>query len=164
MGDSLEEPAMLKKHGRLLIGAGIIPKYVIFNIIRMYKEALQFITKHHSDQKRYNGNLFIIHPIRVSQEVTGDKQKVIALLHDVVEDTDVKLKDLEIFGSDVVASVEALTHRKGESYVDYIKRVKMNEDAIQVKIADIADNLKDSPSDNAIRKSSIALDMLINKS
>jgi hypothetical protein len=58
--------------------------------------------------------------------------------------------------------VEVLTHRKGESYLDYIGRVKQNPIAVNVKIADISDNLADSPSSHAIEKSAKALDLLIN--
>lgn len=127
----------------------------------MYKQALILATKAYMGKKRYNGNPYLIHPIRVSQEVSTEDQKVIALLHDVVEDTHYILSDLAHFGPAVVAGIEAMTHRKGESYHDYIVRLKKNPDAVAVKIADIADNLKDSPSDHAIEKSSKALEILI---
>lgn len=129
----------------------------------MYKKALQFITNKHQGQKRRNGNPYIIHPIRVSQEVSGDTEKVVALLHDVVEDTETTLAEIEnLFGKEVSEAVDALTHRKGESYHDYILRVGKNKIATAVKIADISDNLADGPSEHAINKSANALDMLIN--
>lgn len=119
----------------------------------MYKQALEFAVFKHAGQKRSNGDNYIIHPIRVSQEVKGTKQKVVALLHDTVEDTDTTLEEIETtFGTDIANCVDALTHRKGESYADYIERLKADPDAVQVKLADIADNLTDAPSDNAIRK------------
>lgn len=127
----------------------------------MYKKALEFITKRHLGQKRYNGNPFIIHPIRVSQEVTTENQKIIALLHDVLEDTGATRIDLEQFGVEICTAVDCLTHRKGESYLDYINRVKQNPDAVAVKLADIVDNLSDSPSDHMIEKSARALEILI---
>ena len=128
----------------------------------MYQEALKFIAKKHAGQKRLNGNPYIIHPIRVSQEVQG-VAKIVALLHDVIEDTDATLEELRAaFGDQVAETVEVLTHRKGESWLDYIARVKQNDLATTVKIADIADNLADSPSDHAIEKSAKALDILIN--
>ena len=130
----------------------------------MYKEALKFIAKKHAGQTRYNGNPYIIHPIRVSQELKSDTEKVVALLHDVVEDTDTTLAEIsDLFGPEVTAAVEALTARKGESYEDYIRRVKVNEIARIVKIADISDNLSDSPNSAAIEKKAIALDILINQ-
>lgn len=129
----------------------------------MYQQALKYIAEKHKGQTRLNGNPYIIHPIRVSQEVSGDVAKTCALLHDTVEDTDATLQEIEdMFGNEVSVAVEALTHRKGESYEDYIKRVKQNPIATAVKIADISDNLADSPSTHAIEKSAKALDYLIN--
>ncbi len=131
--------------------------------MKKYQTALKFIAEKHKGQTRLNGNPYIIHPIRVSQEVSGDIAKTCALLHDTVEDTDTTLEEIKnIFGEEVMVVVEALTHRKGESYEDYISRVKQNEIATAVKIADISDNLADSPSAHAIEKSAKALDFLIN--
>jgi len=128
----------------------------------MYKKALEFITRKHQGQKRRNGNPYIIHPIRVSQEVFSENEKIVALLHDVIEDTNTTIEEVEkLFGKEVSEAVEAITHRKGESYHDYILRVKENYIATAVKIADISDNLKDSPSDHAIEKSAKGLDLLI---
>ena len=132
--------------------------------MKQYQEALKFITLKHNGQKRLNGNPYIIHPIRVSQEVSSDLQKTCALLHDVIEDTETSVEEIsKIFGFEVATIVEILTHRKGESYLDYIKRIVLNDDAVAIKIADICDNLCDSPSSHAIEKSAQALDILINK-
>lgn len=129
----------------------------------MYQQALIFITKAHAGQKRRNGNPYIIHPIRVSQEVHSDLEKVVALLHDTVEDSTATNEQIkELFGEEVAIAVEALTHRKDEPYTDYIARVKVNPVAMAVKIADISDNLSDSPSDKAIEKMARALEYLIN--
>jgi (p)ppGpp synthase/HD superfamily hydrolase len=130
--------------------------------MNLYTSALIFATKAHSGQKRLNGDNYIIHPIRVSQEVKTENQKAIALLHDVIEDSKITFDNIkETFGDEIANAVECLTHRKGESYDDYIGRVLTNQDAVQVKIADICDNLSDSPSDNAIKKSSRALARLV---
>jgi len=129
----------------------------------MYQKAIKFITEKCKGLKRRNGNPCIIHPIRVSQEVKSEEEKVVALLHDIVEDTDVSFIEIAtLFGFEITNAVEALTHRKGEDYLDYIKRVKENPLALTVKIADIADNLSDSPSNNAIERYAKALDVLIN--
>ncbi len=128
----------------------------------MYQKALTFITKRHSGQKRRNGNPYIIHPIRVSQEVHSITEKVVALLHDVIEDTKTTLQEVEeAFGTEVADAVEALSRREKEDYMVYIRRVKLNPIALSVKIADISDNLSDSPSDSAITKSAEALEYLI---
>lgn len=129
----------------------------------MYQQALKFIATKHAGQKRRNGNPYIIHPIRVSQEVKSDQEKVVALLHDVVEDTETSLKEIEdTFGQTAAEAVEALTCRAGEDYTEYIKRVKANPIATTVKIADISDNLSDSPSSKAIERMAKALDLLVN--
>lgn len=131
--------------------------------MKTYQIALKFIAEKHNGQKRMNGNPYIIHPIRVSQEVSGDIAKTCALLHDTVEDTKTTFEEIKsIFGEEIAVVVEVLTHRKGESYDEYIARVKTNEIATAVKIADISDNLADSPSSHAIEKSAKALDYLIN--
>ena len=128
----------------------------------MFRKALEFATKKHSGHKRRNGDNYIIHPIRVSQEVSTIRQKVIALLHDTLEDTETTYEEIEReFGTPVANAVLCLTHHDSEPYEKYIERVKTNDDAIAVKIADIADNLSDSPSDKAIKRSSIAIVSLL---
>lgn len=127
-----------------------------------YAFALTFAAKAHAGQKRSNGDNYIIHPIRVSQECKSLKQKIIALLHDTLEDTSTVYEELAYyFGDDIAKVVLILTKREGEPYEDYIKRVKENPDAVAVKIADIADNLSDAPSDNAVRKSAKAIELLV---
>tara|TARA_R110000868_G_scaffold178700_4_gene418524 strand:+ start:7315 stop:7560 length:246 start_codon:yes stop_codon:yes gene_type:complete len=81
--------------------------------MKLYQTALKFIAEKHKGQQRYNGNPFIIHPIRVSQEVSGDIEKTCALLHDIIEDTDTTYEELVgIFGEEIALVVEILTHRK----------------------------------------------------
>lgn len=127
-----------------------------------YKKALEFAANAHAGQKRKNGDNYIIHPIRVSQEVKSGTQKIIALLHDTVEDTDVTLEQIEReFGEHVAYCVGLLTHHKDEPYEDYIRRVKKHPDAIQVKVADIADNLSDAPTSKAITRSAWAIAELL---
>lgn len=96
--------------------------------------------KAHRGQKDKAGQPYIRHPQRVAARVTG-RAKTVALLHDVVEDTTVTLDDLAAqFPNDIVAAVDAITHRKGEPRHDYYRRVAGNELAYTVKLADIADN------------------------
>jgi len=68
--------------------------------------------------------------------------RIVAILHDVVEDTEVTLDEIEdIFGAHVRYAVDAITEREGETYKDYIKRVHKNTFATVVKIADLQDNM-----------------------
>lgn len=96
----------------------------------------------HAGQVDKSGQPYIDHPARVAARVQGDELlEAIAWLHDVVEDTDVQLVDLQAeFPLEVVDAVDAITHRPGEPRADYYARVSRNLLARQVKDADIDDN------------------------
>lgn len=117
-------------------------------------KALQFATEAHLGQlRKVTGEDFVVHPIRVSERVKTDLQKVCALLHDVVEDTPVEIEQIRSeFGHDVAYIVGLLTHRVGDTYEQYIERVLLNENARVIKVADICDNLNDSPSFHYLEK------------
>ena len=112
---------------------------------KQVQKALALAINSHFGQNDKCGQDYILHPIRVSQSFTGYNEKIVALLHDVVEDTEVTLGEIEEkFNTMIALAVESLTHRKGEAYNDYIERVKLNPLATIVKIADITDNLDPS--------------------
>ena len=96
----------------------------------------------HKGQKDKAGKPYIFHPITVSLHVSGIKRKEVALLHDVVEDTPITVSDLRTigFGYDVVEAVNAITKRNGESYCEYLQRVKENDIAKDVKMSDLRHN------------------------
>lgn len=129
----------------------------------LLEKALEFATARHAGQTRFgSADPYIVHPIRVSERVATDHQKICALLHDVVEDTPTTLDEIEKeFGIMVRDTIDCLTHRKGESYNDYITRILTDENAVRVKIADICDNLNGTPTQNAIDKSLRGLVRLI---
>ena len=83
------------------------------------------------------------HASRVADRMETYGERAVAYLHDVVEDSDVELSDLNAFFSgDVVADVDTLTRREGETYFAYIDRVRSGSDtARRVKLADIEDHL-----------------------
>ncbi|GAA2824678.1 GTP pyrophosphokinase [Aminobacter aminovorans] len=85
---------------------------------------------------------YILHPLRVMLAVDSDGERMAAVLHDVVEDTEFTLGDLRTrgFPAGVVEAVDALTRRDDEPYPDFINRARSNEIARRVKIADILDN------------------------
>lgn len=133
----------------------------------MYLQALKLANEAHSGQNRKDSNVpYIIHPIRVSGYFNDDFRKTVAILHDILEDTEItKSKLLKLFTSRVVQTVEILTHREGENYFDYIRRVAQNEIATEIKIADIADNLSDNLSmlpQSILERYTQALNILIN--
>jgi (p)ppGpp synthase/HD superfamily hydrolase len=89
-----------------------------------------------------HGHPYILHCIRVMMAVKGDVLRQIAILHDVPEDTTINIDDLRRMGFSerVLQALECLTHRQGEYYDAYIKRVATNRDAVLVKRADLEDN------------------------
>jgi (p)ppGpp synthase/HD superfamily hydrolase len=104
-------------------------------------ESLRIATQAHDGQKRSDGSPYIFHPIRVANNVR-EELKPAAHLHDVLEDTKLTEATLrEIFSTRTVDIVVLLTHKPGESYVDYIKRIGEDAEATEVKLADLGDNL-----------------------
>ena len=90
-----------------------------------------------------NSEPFILHPLRVMTRVQSKLAQVVAVLHDVIEDTNYTLDDLrrQGYADAVVEAVDCLTHKAGETYEAYIERVATNPIARQVKLADLEDNL-----------------------
>ena len=105
--------------------------------------ALQIATQAHRGQVDKLGNDYITHPTRVAAKFVDDSDlQSISFLHDVLEDCAVTEEDLrEMFTTQVVDAVVAITKRDGQSYDDYLKQVKENEMALAVKLADIEDNV-----------------------
>jgi (p)ppGpp synthase/HD superfamily hydrolase len=89
------------------------------------------------------GEPFILHPLRVMAHVESDIERIVAVLHDVIEDTDCTFGDLRRLGYSerVIEALDRLTHRDGEAYETYIERIKDDPLARQVKLADLGDNL-----------------------
>lgn len=107
----------------------------------MFNKALSLAAKAHDGQYRYSGIPYIVHPIRVALSLPTEDMKVVALLHDVLEDTTVVVDVLHgLFPKRIVQAVIAITRRKNETYFDYLERCIENELALCVKIADIHDN------------------------
>ena len=109
----------------------------------MYQElALQIAQKAHVGQVDKAGKDYILHPITVSSYMDTDTEKAIAYLHDVLEDTNVTVDELRtIFSNEIVDTVITLTHRKDESYFEYIQRISKSKLAKKVKVADLLHNL-----------------------
>ena len=89
------------------------------------------------------GHAYILHPLRIMAKMTTDLEMAAALLHDVIEDSDITAADLLADGIPdiVVEAVLCLTKQAGEDYSDFVLRAKQNAIARKVKIADIEDNI-----------------------
>ena len=87
---------------------------------------------------------YIYHPIHIAEQMDTELECIVALLHDVVEDTDITLNDLEKeFPQEVIDLLKILTHDKHDKkidYIEYIKKVKTNPIATKIKIADLKHN------------------------
>jgi (p)ppGpp synthase/HD superfamily hydrolase len=132
------------------------------------KIARDLAHKAHKDQKRKGtGQSYIDHPRAVADRVKqrgGDYLMICtAWLHDVIEDSDYKISDLKRLGmpDDVITAVDLLTKKEGVSYMDYLKGIKNNPIARDVKIADMLSNLADQPSDKQILKYTKGLKYLL---
>jgi guanosine-3',5'-bis(diphosphate) 3'-pyrophosphohydrolase len=108
------------------------------------EKALQIAARAHEGQKDKEGLPYILHPLRVMSGVEGAEAQVVAVLHDVIEDTPVTADDLrrEGFSEAIVAAVLCVTHSRDEPYADYVVRCKGNEVARRVKLADLKDNAR----------------------
>lgn len=106
--------------------------------------AIAIAASAHAEQIDKAGRPYILHPIRVMQRVTphGLEAQIVAVLHDVVEDTWISLDLLPRMGfsDEVVAGVDAMSRRDGEEYFAYIDRCGRNHLASLVKLADLEDN------------------------
>lgn len=107
------------------------------------ERAIAIAAAAHAGQVDKAGQPYILHPLRVMLAVHSEDERIAAVLHDVVEDTAVTLVDLraEGFSPVVVAAVDALTKRAGETRLDAARRAAADPVALRVKLADNAENM-----------------------
>ena len=104
-------------------------------------EAMKIAYQAHHGQVDKGGIPYIFHPFHLAEQMTDEYTTCAALLHDVVEDTDVTLEALSaVFPAEVVEAVALLTHRPGDDYLQYVAAIRENPIARAVKLADIAHN------------------------
>ena len=98
----------------------------------------------HQGQSSINGEPYILHPLRLLIKAKSNEEKIIAVLHDVIEKSNISLADLKNKGFDqnIISSIESLSRRRSESYVDYIARLMKNNISVKIKLLDLADNIK----------------------
>lgn len=110
----------------------------------MLGSMLLIATNAHAGQFDRGGSPYILHPLKVMHYLKSDDEElqVIALGHDVIEDTNVTYEELRLAGMSerVISAIQALTKLPGESHEDYKARVFANEDAMRVKMADLRHN------------------------
>ena len=106
------------------------------------KKAMKLCFKAHKDQVDKSGMPYVFHPFHVAEQMTDEATTIVALLHDVVEDTDYTLGDIaaEGFGKEILEAVALMTHEDDIPYLDYVAKLKENPIARAVKLADLAHN------------------------
>lgn len=106
------------------------------------KKALRLCYEAHSGQMDKGGVPYVFHAIHVAEQMQDEYDTCVALLHDVIEDTDYKLEDIIACGfpDEIIEALRHITRAKNQDYADYIQVVKRNPIAVRVKLADIEHN------------------------
>ncbi|MCQ2465625.1 MAG: HD domain-containing protein [Oscillospiraceae bacterium] len=104
-------------------------------------KAMRIAYEAHHGQYDINGVPYVFHSFHVAEQMTNEYSVCAALLHDVAEDTDITVEELKKdFPPEVTDALELLTHQKGTDYFEYVRKIKSNPVAKEVKLADIAHN------------------------
>ena len=122
------------------------------------KNAIFISIKAHNKQLDKNDQPYIGHLFRVMDAGQTLEEKIVGALHDLIEDTQVRLVDLtnEGFSEEIIDAVHALSKLENEDYEHYLQRVKKNDLAVRVKLNDLSDNmdirrLDDLTDDDVVR-------------
>ena len=107
-------------------------------------KAITIACEAHQGQSSINGEPYILHPLRLLIKAKSNEEKIIAILHDVIEKTNISLLDLKNKGFDqnIISSIDSLSRRRSESYIEYIERLMQNKISVKIKLLDLADNIK----------------------
>ena len=108
---------------------------------KLTRKAMNIAYNAHMNQFDKAGVPYIYHPIHLAEQMDTETECIVALLHDVVEDTEVTLEQLEKeFSKEVIEAIRLVTHDKDVKYKEYIKELSKNPIAKKVKIADLLHN------------------------
>jgi len=120
----------------------------------MLSMAITIATRAHAGQVDKGGAPYILHPLRVMLTRGNELERICAVLHDTIEDSDITFDVLrkEGFSEEVIAVLDCLTKREGETYEDFIERILINKTACRVKLADLCDNINLSRIENPNEK------------
>ncbi|MBO5868219.1 MAG: bifunctional (p)ppGpp synthetase/guanosine-3',5'-bis(diphosphate) 3'-pyrophosphohydrolase [Oscillospiraceae bacterium] len=108
----------------------------------MTKKALKLCFDAHKEQVDKSGLPYVFHPFHLAEQMTTEETVVVALLHDLVEDTEYTLEDLTAMGfpKEITEAIALMTHAEGVDYMDYVRKIKTNPIAKAVKLADLKHN------------------------
>ena len=125
--------------------------------VKIIQKAYNYALEKHGTQLRKSGEPYIIHPTNVAYTIAElglDEQTICAaLLHDVVEDTNVTFDELEKeFSPEIIEALKLLTHDKNVDYLEYVRKIKNNPIARKVKLADLYHNSDPNRMENPTQK------------
>jgi (p)ppGpp synthase/HD superfamily hydrolase len=128
----------------------------------LLEKAIIIATNAHKDQVDKGGEPYILHPLRVMISLNTEEERVVGVLHDVLEDSHITIKYLEENGflgeNKILEALNSITKKESESYEDFILRVKLNDIARRVKLADLEDNMNISRIKNPTKKDFARID------
>ena len=106
------------------------------------KEALKLCFDAHKGQTDKSGIPYVFHPFHLAEQMETEETTIVALLHDVVEDTDYTIENLieKGFSKEIIDALILLTHDDKVDYMEYVKAIKKNPIAKAVKLADLRHN------------------------
>lgn len=117
------------------------------------RKAMTIAFNAHLGQVDKSGVPYIYHPIHLAEQMETEEECVVALLHDVVEDTDISFEQLEKeFSSEIIEALKLLTHECEVEYMDYVRKIKNNPIARKVKLADLHHNSDITRKDEVTEK------------
>lgn len=107
------------------------------------EHAIMLALQIHHTQKDRGGQPYILHPLRVMLRFEDELERIVAVLHDVVEDSDLTLEDMRAMGysDEVVAALDGVTRREDETYEGFVERSLQHPVSRRVKLADLEDNM-----------------------
>ena len=108
----------------------------------MTKRALALCFEAHKDQKDKSGLPYVFHPFHLAEQMEDEDTTIVALLHDVIEDTEYTIEDLQKagFSQNVISAIALMTHDPQVPYMEYVRAIKSNPIARAVKLADLRHN------------------------
>ena len=114
------------------------------------EKAIALAATQHAGQLDKGGQPYILHPLRLMLQFSNPTLQIIAVLHDILEDTGTTAEDLKAlcFSAEIIQSIQALTKQTGESRLETVKRTVLNPLATQVKYVDVLDNMNLSRINN----------------
>lgn len=106
------------------------------------KRAMKLCFEAHKEQVDKSGMPYVFHPFHLAEQMHDEKTTIVALLHDVIEDTDYTFEDLRAggFDNEIIEALRLMTHDDSVPYMEYVTAIKSNPIASAVKLADLEHN------------------------